>query len=166
MNITLSTGNTSIFLGVHYLLWKYIEVNEFANLDIFSTIYVSLFVQAPVFIPTLLYFIFGKIFGVVEGKLVIAMINYYLPFGTLVSNVSLFITAWARIDSYENFIVNNLILVSSMIGAFFLQLSQLKLSVDAIRKIDPTWDKMAPGEYMWMNFMYWFGIKERGVFDS
>ena len=166
MNMTLSTGNTSIFLGIHYILMATdLDIDDFIDLAIFATIYVSLFVQAPVFIPTLLYSIFGKILGLVEGKFVIAMITYYLPFGTLISNIGLIIAAWAWISTHEYFIVNILILVGSLAGAYFLQLGQLRLSVDAIRTIDPTWDKMVPGEYMWMNFMYWFGIKERGVID-
>ena len=47
-------------------------------------------------------------------------------------------------------------------AAYYLQKNQLKFSVDAIRSIDPTWDKMAPGEYMWWPWVFWFRIKERG----
>ena len=166
MNMTLSTGNTSIFLGIHYILMATdLDIDDFIDLAIFATIYVSLFAQAPMLITTLLYSIFGKILGIVEGKLVIALITYYLPFGTLISNIGLIIAAWAWISTHTYFFVNILILVGSLAGAYFLQLGQLRLSVDAIRTIDPTWDKMAPGEYMWMNFMYWFGIKERGVVE-
>ena len=113
---------------------------------------------------TILYFVFGNrifIFNWVDS-----LLAFWIQYLLSILTPSIFLVSIAFQVIYFIYNPGSKRLYTAtyfplyLLQAYALQTATMRLSVNAIKYLSPTWDMVEPGEYLWPAILYWFRIKE------